>query len=191
MTLQETITASAEYLLTHVTNRPTVALILGSGLGDFADTLENPVRVPYKDIPNFPQTTVAGHNGAFVFGRRCGREVVALQGRLHYYEGYSQQTLTLPIRVLAAMGVKQLVLTNAAGGVNTSFSQGCLMLISDHINYSGQNPLIGPNLDAFGPGSRTFPTCTPPNSARNQGSRRCSGHSLGGGRVHDVHRPQL
>lgn len=74
MTLQETITASAEYLLTHVTNRPTVALVLGSGLGDFADTLENPVRVPYKDIPNFPQTTVAGHNGAFVFGRRCGRE---------------------------------------------------------------------------------------------------------------------
>ena len=118
MTLQETITASAEYLLTHVTNRPTVALVLGSGLGDFADTLENPVRVPYKDIPNFPQTTVAGHNGAFVFGRRCGREVVALQGRLHYYEGYSQQTLTLPVRVLAAMGVKQLVLTNAAGGVN-------------------------------------------------------------------------
>ena len=151
MTLQETITASAEYLRTHVTNRPTVALVLGSGLGDFADTLENPVRIPYKDIPNFPQTTVAGHNGAFVFGRRCGREVVALQGRLHYYEGYSQQTLTLPVRVLAAMGVKQLVLTNAAGGVNTSFSQGCLMLISDHINYSGQNPLIGPNLDAFGP----------------------------------------
>lgn len=151
MTLQETITTSAEYLLTHVTNRPTVALVLGSGLGDFADTLENPVRIPYKDIPNFPQTTVAGHNGAFVFGRRCGREVVALQGRLHYYEGYSQQTLTLPVRVLAAMGVKQLVLTNAAGGVNTSFSQGCLMLISDHINYSGQNPLIGPNLDAFGP----------------------------------------
>ena len=166
MTLQETITASAEYLLTHVTNRPTVALVLGSGLGDFADTLENPVRVPYKDIPNFPQTTVAGHNGAFVFGRRCGREVVALQGRLHYYEGYSQQTLTLPIRVLAAMGVKQLVLTNAAGGVNTSFSQGCLMLISDHINYSGQNPSSGRTWTPSDPGSRTFPTCTPPNSAR-------------------------
>ena len=151
MTLQETITASAEYLLTHVTNRPTVALVLGSGLGDFADTLENPVRIPYKDIPNFPQTTVAGHNGAFVFGRRCGREVVALQGRLHYYEGYSQQTLTLPVRVLAAMGVKQLVLTNAAGGVNLSFKPGDIMIINDQIMLPGCSPMRGPNIPEFGP----------------------------------------
>ncbi|HIT34241.1 MAG TPA: purine-nucleoside phosphorylase [Candidatus Faecousia intestinigallinarum] len=151
MKLAETISAAADYLLSHVQSRPTIGLVLGSGLGDFADTLENPVRVPYAQIPDFPQPTVAGHSGAFVFGRRCGREVVVLQGRLHYYEGFTQQALTLPIRVLAAMGVKTLVLTNAAGGVNLGFHAGCLMLISDHINYSGQNPLIGENLDAFGP----------------------------------------
>lgn len=151
MTLQETITAAAEYIRSQVSAHPEIGMVLGSGLGDFADTLESPVRVPYASIPNFPQPTVAGHSGAFVFGRRCGREVVVLQGRLHYYEGFTQQELTLPIRVLSALGVKTLVLTNAAGGVNTGFRQGCLMLISDHINYSGQNPLIGANLDAFGP----------------------------------------
>jgi purine-nucleoside phosphorylase len=107
--------------------------------------------VPYSQIPDFPQSTVEGHSGAFVFGKKMGKDVVVLQGRLHYYEGFSQQELTLPIRVLAALGVKTLVLTNAAGGVNLGFKPGTLMLISDHINYSGANPLIGPNLDSFGP----------------------------------------
>ena len=151
MTLQEKITAAAQYLRAQVETMPQIAMVLGSGLGDYADTLEGAVRVPYSQIPDFPQPTVEGHSGAFVFGRKLGKDVVVLQGRLHYYEGFSQQELTLPIRVLAALGVKTLVLTNAAGGVNLGFKPGTLMLISDHINYSGSNPLIGPNLDSFGP----------------------------------------
>ena len=151
MTLQDKITAAAEYILAHTAQRPTVGLVLGSGLGDFADTLENIQRIPYSEIPNFPQPTVEGHSGAFVFGSKQGKSVVVLQGRLHYYEGFTQQELTLPIRVLAAIGIKTLVLTNAAGGVNLNFKPGTLMLLSDHINYSGMNPLIGPNLDKFGP----------------------------------------
>ena len=151
MTLQEKILAAAEILRGRVPFTPQVGLVLGSGLGDFADTLEDAIRVPYAEIPNFPQPTVEGHSGAFVFGRKAGKFVVALQGRLHYYEGFTQQELTLPIRVLAALGVRSLVLTNAAGGVNLNFRPGDLMLIADHINFSGSNPLIGPNLDAFGP----------------------------------------
>jgi len=151
MTLQEKIFAAAEFLRSRIPFTPEVGLVLGSGLGDFADTLEDAVRIPYADIPDFPQPTVEGHTGAFVFGRKMGKQVVALQGRLHYYEGFTQQELTLPIRVLAALGTKSLVLTNAAGGVNLNFRPGDLMLIADHINFSGSNPLIGPNLDSFGP----------------------------------------
>ena len=151
MTLQDKISAAAEYILSHTEQRPTVGLVLGSGLGDFADTLENAQRIPYAEIPNFPLPTVEGHSGALVFGTKQGQSVVVLQGRLHYYEGFTQQELTLPIRVLAAIGIKTLVLTNAAGGVNLNYKPGTLMLISDHINYSGANPLIGPNLEKFGP----------------------------------------
>lgn len=151
MTLQDKITAAAEYILQKITMRPTIALVLGSGLGDYADTLENAVRIPYAEIPNFPQPTVEGHTGAFVFGVKEGKEVVVAQGRVHFYEGLPMQEITLPVRVLAAIGVKTLMLTNAAGGVNLSYKPGTLMLISDHINYSGANPLIGPNLDKFGP----------------------------------------
>ena len=151
MTLQDKITAAAEYILEKVALRPTVALVLGSGLGDYADTLENSVKIPYSEIPNFPQPTVEGHTGAFVFGQKAGKDVVVAQGRVHYYEGLPMQEITLPIRVLAAIGVKTLVLTNAAGGVNLGYQPGTLMLISDHINYSGMNPLIGKNLEKFGP----------------------------------------
>lgn len=151
MTLEEKITAAAAYLLEKIHLRPTIALVLGSGLGDYADTLENAVKIPYSEIPNFPQPTVEGHTGAFVFGEKQGKTVVVAQGRVHYYEGLPMQEITLPVRVLAAMGVKTLVLTNAAGGVNLTYKPGTLMLISDHINFSGANPLIGPNLDTFGP----------------------------------------
>jgi purine-nucleoside phosphorylase len=151
MTLQEKIFAAAEFLRSRIPFAPEVGLVLGSGLGDFADTLEDAVRVPFADIPDFPQPTVEGHTGAFVFGKKQGKPVVALQGRLHYYEGFTQQELTLPIRVLAALGIRALILTNAAGGVNLNFRPGDLMLISDHINFSGNSPLIGPNLEAFGP----------------------------------------
>lgn len=157
MDIETRIHTAAAYLLERITLRPTVGMVLGSGLGDFADTLEDAVSIPFSQIPNFPTPTVPGHAGALVFGRKRGCDVVVLQGRIHYYEGLSQQELTLPIRVLAALGIQTLVLTNACGGVNLSFHPGDLMLISDHINLSGSNPLIGPNLDSFGP---RFPDCS-------------------------------
>ncbi len=151
MDLMEKVSVAAEYIRSRISCMPRIGLVLGSGLGDYADTLEEPVRIPYCEIPHFPVPTVAGHSGALVFGRKCGADVVVLQGRIHYYEGLPQRQITLPIRVLAALGVQTVVLTNACGGVNLSFRPGDLMLISDHINLSGGNPLIGPNLDAFGP----------------------------------------
>ena len=151
MTIQDKITAATNYILGKISRRPAAALILGSGLGDYADTLEESVRIPYTEIPNFPQPTVEGHSGAFVFGVKEGKDVVVAQGRVHYYEGLSMQEITLPVRVLAAIGVKTLVLTNAAGGVNLNYKPGTLMMIADHINLSGANPLIGPNLEQFGP----------------------------------------
>ena len=151
MTNYEKIVAAVEYIHTRVSIRPTIGLVLGSGLGGYADTLEEAVRIPYSEIPNFPVPTIPGHSGALVFGKKCGQEVVVLQGRIHFYEGLPQQEITLPIRVLAALGVKTVVLTNACGGVNLEFNPGDLMLISDHINYSGGNPLVGPNMDEFGP----------------------------------------
>lgn len=151
MTYSDRIHAAADFIAQRVSLNPAIGLILGSGLGDFADTLENRQVVLFSDIPDFPQATVAGHTGAFVFGTRQGKAVVALQGRLHYYEGHSMGDLTLPVRIMALLGVKKLILTNACGGVNYSFKPGDLMLISDHINYSGANPLIGENLSEFGP----------------------------------------
>ena len=147
----EKILCAAAYIRERVPMRPEIGLVLGSGLGDYADTLEDALRIAYADIPNFPVPSIPGHTGALVFGRKQGREVVVMQGRIHYYEGLPQQQITLPIRVLAALGVKTVVLTNACGGVNLQFAPGDLMLIRDHINFSGANPLIGPNLDAFGP----------------------------------------
>ena len=151
MELTGRIYAAAEYIKACFPEIPEVGLILGSGLGDYANTLDDVIRIPYSEIPGFPVPTVPGHSGAMVFGRKAGKSVLILQGRIHYYEGLSQQEITLPVRVLAALGVKTLVLTNACGGVNLEFKPGDLMLISDHINFSGANPLIGVNLDNFGP----------------------------------------
>lgn len=130
---------------------PEVALILGSGLGDLADEIENPTYITYDAIPHFPVSTVEGHAGRFVIGMFEGRKVIAMQGRFHFYEGYSMQECTFPIRVMKAMGVKNLLLTNAAGGLNTAYIPGDLMLITDHINFAGTNPLIGKNFDDLGP----------------------------------------
>ena len=157
MDIQQQIHAAADYIRSRTDYRPAIGMVLGSGLGDFADTLEDAVHIPYAEIPNFPVPTAPGHVGALVFGKKMGQEVVVLQGRIHFYEGLSQKEITLPVRVLAALGIKKLVLTNAAGGVNLSFEPGTLMLIRDHINYSFDNPLIGPNLDSFGP---RFPDVT-------------------------------
>lgn len=133
--------------------KPRIGLILGSGLGDLADSIENPDIIPFKDIPNWPEATAPGHVGRLVVGKLENQEVMVLQGRLHYYEGYSMAEVTLPIRVMQLLGIEILVLTNAAGGVNQKFSPGDVMLITDHIGMvtmTGLNPLRGPNLDQFG-----------------------------------------
>lgn len=131
--------------------RPEIGMILGSGLGDYADRIENAVKIPYSDIPDFPVSTVAGHAGQFVVGTCMGKCVIAMQGRVHYYEGYTQKQITLPVRIMKRLGVEKMLLTNAAGGVNKSFDPGTLMMISDHINYSGSNPLLGENFEEDGP----------------------------------------
>jgi len=131
--------------------KPTVGLILGSGLGILAEEIKNPTKIKYEDIPNFPVSTVEGHAGQFVVGELEGKQVIAMQGRFHYYEGYTQQEITFPVRVMQAIGVENIVVTNAAGGVNTSFVAGDLMLITDHLNMSGDNPLYGKNIDELGP----------------------------------------
>jgi purine-nucleoside phosphorylase len=136
---------------------PTVALVLGSGLGDFASTLRDPVTIPYSALPYWPASRVVGHAGTLVIGTAAGRRVAALAGRVHGYEGHSMGSVVFATRVMARLGVRQIVLTNAAGGVNTSFSRGALMVIDDHINLLGANPLTGENDERFGP---RFPDMT-------------------------------
>ena len=148
---------------------PEIGLILGSGLGVLADEIKEPKVIPYKEIPSFPQSTVEGHSGQFVAGYLEGKRVLAMQGRFHYYEGYKMQEITIPVRVMVKLGINKLVITNAAGGVNTSFKAGDLMLISDHINFGGNNPLIGPNLDEYGP---RFPDMSEPYSKELQAKLR-------------------
>lgn len=134
-----------------------IAVILGSGLGDYVDALQDARYLDYKDIPCFPVSTVAGHAGRWWVGTLHGKRVYMMQGRFHSYEGYDMWTVTMPIRVMSKLGVKKLIVTNAAGGVNTEYRPGDLMLINDFINLSGKNPLTGPNLDEFGP---RFPDMT-------------------------------
>lgn len=131
--------------------RPELGLVLGSGLGDFCDRLEETVEIPFGDIPGFPVSTVEGHAGALLLGTCRGRRVAALRGRVHCYEGYTPQEAALPVRLMARLGARTVVLTNAAGGVNLDFRPGTLMLLCDHINFAGANPLAGPNLDELGP----------------------------------------
>jgi purine-nucleoside phosphorylase len=148
------VPTAAEFLASSISLRPQVAVVLGSGLGAFADTLENAVVILYRDIPGWPQSTAVGHAGKMVAGTLPGPEalpVIALAGRVHLYEGYTAQQAVYGIRALAKLGVKSLVLTNAAGGINLAFPPGQLVLISDHINLQGQNPLTGPNDDSLGP----------------------------------------
>ncbi|HYE83836.1 MAG TPA: purine-nucleoside phosphorylase [Clostridia bacterium] len=140
-----------DFILERIKSVPEIALILGSGLGDMAEEAEDKTAIDYKEIPNFPVSTVQGHKGRLVFGRISGKRVVFMQGRFHYYEGYRMEDVVFPVWVFKALGVEKLIVTNAAGGVNTSFNPGDLMLIKDHINYTNNNPLIGPNLEAFGP----------------------------------------
>lgn len=127
----------------HIT--PSIGLILGSGLGVLAGEIENPINIDYKDIPHFPESTVSGHKGRLVIGTLQGKSVIAMQGRFHFYEGYTMKQVTFPVRVMKALGIHSLIVTNAAGGIREDFKPGDLMLITDHINNMGTNPLIGPN----------------------------------------------
>ena len=142
---------AARVIRSRIKSQPEIALVLGSGLGGFADEFENAVRIPYQEVPGFATSTAQGHAGRLVIGEVAGRPVIAMQGRFHYYEGYSLEEVTFPIRVFKLLGVQNLLLTNAAGGIDVRLSQGSLMVISDHLNLMGVNPLRGPNDERFGP----------------------------------------
>ena len=157
----ERIYQAAEYIKGRIGDvEPFAGIVLGSGLGKLADRIQNPVVVPYSEIPHFPVSTAQGHKGNFIAGELGGKRVVAMQGRFHYYEGYSMEYVTLPIRVMKVLGIKYLFVSNAAGGVNYDYKVGDLMIIKDHINLL-PNPLIGPNMEEFGP---RFPDMTRPYS---------------------------
>ena len=147
---KEIVTNGAEYIKSKIREIPQIALILGSGLGDFADLLEDRVVISYSEIEGFPVSTVKGHAGRFVFGKINGKNVVCMQGRVHYYEGYPISDVVLPTRLMKLMGAKILFLTNASGGINLDFGAGDFMLITDHIACFAPNPLIGPNIEALG-----------------------------------------
>lgn len=150
---------SARYLEQKFAESPKVGIVLGSGLGDVSKSLEDPVAVPYSEIPDFPESTAPGHKGELVFGKISGQPVVLMNGRFHYYEGYEMRTVTFPIRVMQELGVQILVVTNAAGGLDPDFEVGHPMVIRDHINFMGDNPLIGPNIEKWGP---RFPDMSEP-----------------------------
>ncbi|GAB6168599.1 purine-nucleoside phosphorylase [Clostridium carnis] len=151
MDLSTKLQVASNSILEKTKYKPTIGLILGSGLGSLADTIEDPEFYPYETLPYFPTSTVEGHAGRLVIGMLNGKCVIAMQGRFHYYEGYDYNEVTFPVRVMKLLGVEKLIVTNAAGAVNTSYSPGDLMLITDHLNLSGNNPLIGGNLNDFGP----------------------------------------
>ncbi len=153
------INETVNYIKNHTDFKPEIGIILGSGLGSLADGIEVIKSFPYSELPNFPVSTVHGHAGKLVLGLLAGKKVIAMQGRFHYYEGYSFQTITYPIRIMKALGIERLFLSNAAGGMNPAFKVGDLMILDDHINLMPGNPLIGPNDDAIGP---RFPDMSAP-----------------------------
>ncbi len=155
----EQIKQTADYIRARVENLPDTAIILGTGLGALVDHIEDKKYIPYSEIPNFPVSTVEGHSGNLIFGRLGSRPVMAMQGRFHYYEGYDMKQVTFPIRVMKALGISTLFVSNAAGGMNKEFRVGDVMIITDHINLFPENPLRGKNYDELGP---RFPAMTEP-----------------------------
>ncbi|MCF6408305.1 purine-nucleoside phosphorylase [Pseudalkalibacillus salsuginis] len=145
------IREAVKYITDQTEHKPSIGLILGSGLGDFAEEIEEATKINYSEIPHFPVSTVEGHAGKLVIGTMSGKTVVAMQGRFHFYEGYSLQQVTFPVRVMKGLGVGQMIVTNACGGMNPDFEAGDLMIIEDHLNLTGANPLIGPNENELGP----------------------------------------
>lgn len=171
-TFRKNVEEAAAFLASKGAARPEIGFILGTGLGDVGEAVRNVTVVPYEEIPHFPKSTVVGHYGRLVLGEWAGKPVVVMQGRFHLYEGYTARQISFPIRVLAKLGIRALVLTNAAGGLDPLFSSGDIFIISDHINLTGHNPLVGPNVDDWG---ERFPHMTEPYSRRLQDlARRCA-----------------
>jgi purine-nucleoside phosphorylase len=166
MTYYDKVKEAADAVRARVRELPQVGIVLGSGLGEFAASLQNAVTLPYAELPHWPVSRVIGHEGRLSVGSAAGRTIAALAGRSHLYEGHDVGTVTFAVRVLGLLGVRTLILTNAAGGVNTGFSQGALMVIDDHVNLTGHNPLVGENDERFGP---RFPDMTEVYSARLRG----------------------
>lgn len=150
MKLIEMVQETVAYIQAKTKYRPEIAIVLGSGLGALGDSLEEAEQIAYEELPYWKSSTAPGHQGRLIFGLLGGKQVVCMQGRLHFYEGYTQKEITYPIRVMAKLGIKNLILSNAAGGINTNFQPGDLMLITDHINFLGENPLMGHNEMDFG-----------------------------------------
>jgi purine-nucleoside phosphorylase len=159
--MEDRISEAVVFLRDKLNEPPEIGMITGTGLGALTERITADVRLPYEEIPHFPRSTVEGHEGMLAAGRIAGRSIIAMEGRVHLYEGYSPQEVTFPVRVMARLGVRYLLMSSAAGGLNPQFEQGDLMVITDHINLKGMNPLRGPNLDTFGPRfpdmSRAYP----------------------------------
>ena len=145
------IQAATDFIAERLDTLPEIGLITGTGLGNLTQRMRPDIMIPYGEIPHFPVSTAEGHNGTLVSGKLAGRSLIAMEGRFHLYEGYTPNEITFPIRVMSNLGVKYLLISSAAGGLNPSFKAGDLMLVTDHINMTGANPLIGPNLEGFGP----------------------------------------
>jgi purine-nucleoside phosphorylase len=167
---------AADAIRARVSEVPQIGIVLGSGLGDFANGLDDAVTMPYAELPHWPASSVIGHEGKLVVGAAAGRTIAALAGRCHLYEGRDVGSVAFAVRALGLLGVKTLILTNAAGGVNTGFSKGALMVIDDHVNLTGQNPLVGPNDDRFGP---RFPDMTEVYSLRLRAIADRAGRGMG------------
>jgi purine-nucleoside phosphorylase len=178
------VAAAADAVRTRVGEFPTTAIVLGSGLGDFADSLGDSISIEYGDLPNWPVPQIAGHQGRLAVGTAGGQRIAALAGRVHLYEGHDGKTVTFAVRVLGRLGVKVLILTNAAGGVNMALSAGALMLIDDHINLMAHNPLAGPNDDRFGP---RFPDMSGVYSSRLRGIAADAAQASGVRLAHGVY----
>jgi purine-nucleoside phosphorylase len=175
MSYYDQVKEAADAIRARVPEIPEIAIVLGSGLGDFADALGDAVAMPYAELPHWPASRVIGHAGKLVVGKARGRTIAALAGRCHLYEGHDAGRVVFAVRALGLLGVKTLILTNAAGGVNIGFSQGTLMVIDDHINLTGHNPLVGDNDDRFGP---RFPDMTEVYSSRLRGVADRSGKAI-------------
>ena len=145
--MYEEIKRAADFLASKMTVSPRIGMVTGTGLGTLTDSMEVGFRLAYNEIPNFPQSTIEGHKGTMAVGKLAGESIIALEGRFHIYEGYTPAEITFPVRVMAELGIKHLLISSASGGLNPNFETGDLMVVTDHINLTGTNPLIGPNLD--------------------------------------------